>query len=146
MQVRPFGYVSIDGGPKTGEALALHALQAAPGRHRVTVSCELCDDEVETIDVRSGQENLFRLRAQLKPATIAFDVEPPTALVRAAGVARAAGETRAEPIEIVSAKGPTTLQHRVDYEISAPGYRTVRKSVAIAPGRLTVIEERLSPP
>jgi hypothetical protein len=99
------------------------------------VRCEWCEDAVETIDVATDAENVFRLRAQLKPSRLSFDYQPADAQVRVGGELRTARESLEHPFTIQSPRGPASFQHRVEYEVSYPGYRTEKRVVMIEPGK-----------
>jgi serine/threonine-protein kinase len=142
--VRPYGIIQVDDGAPSPQPLAQHAVEMAPGRHTITVSCAYCDPALETVDVRPGAENVFRLRAQLKPSKLSFDYQPPEAVVHVNGTLRTARESLEHPFDISSPRGPASFQHRVDYEVSAPGYRPERKSVLVEPGKPTVLHGSLT--
>lgn len=142
--VRPYGVIQVDDGAPSPQPLAQHAVEMAPGQHTITVSCAYCDPALETVDVRPGTENVFRLRAQLKPSKLSFDYQPPEATVRLNGTLRPARESLEHPFEVSSPRGPASFQHRVEYEVSAPGYRTERKSVLVEPGKPTVLHGSLT--
>ena len=135
IQVRPYGAIQVDREPPSPQPLAQHDLELTPGRHTVTVRCEWCEDAVETIDVAPDAENVFRLRAQLKPSRLSFDYQPVEAQVRVAGELRTARESLEHPFQINSPRGPASFQHRVEYEVSYPGYRTEKRVVMIEPGK-----------
>jgi serine/threonine-protein kinase len=117
------------------QPLAQHDLELTPGRHTVTVRCEWCEDAVETIDVATNAENVFRLRAQLKPSRLSFDYQPAEAQVRVGEELRTARESLDHPFDILSPRGPASFQHRAEYEVSYPGYRTEKRVVMIEPGK-----------
>ncbi len=142
--VRPYGIIQVDDGEPSPQPLAQHALEMAPGRHTITVSCDYCEPATETVEVRPGVENVFRLRAQLKPSRLSFDYLPPEAVVRVGDTLRTARESLEHPFDVRSPRGPASFQHRVEYEVSAPGYLTERKSVLIEPGKPTVLRGSLA--
>jgi serine/threonine-protein kinase len=133
--VRPYGAIQVDKEAPSPQPLAQHDLELTPGPHSVTVRCEWCEDAVETIDVVADAENVFRLRAQLKPSRLSFDYQPAEAQVRVAGEVRTARESMEHPFDIRSPRGPASFQHRVEYEVSYPGYRTEKRVVSIEPGK-----------
>ncbi|MFL5344655.1 MAG: protein kinase domain-containing protein [Hyalangium sp.] len=133
--VRPYGAIQVDTEVPSPQALAQHDLQLAPGRHAITVRCEWCEDAVETINVVPGTENVFRLRAQLKPARLSFDYQPAEAQVRVGKELRTARDSQEHPFTIESPRGPASFQHRVEYEVSSPGYRTEKRMVLVEPGK-----------
>lgn len=142
--VRPFGFIRVDGGPRSSQALAQHNLSLAPGPHTVTITCQWCEDTQETIEVQPGQQNVFHLRAQLKTTLLSFDYEPKEALVRVGEQQRSARETLATPFEIRSPRGPPSFQHQVEYEISYLGYRTERRVVQLEPGKALTLHGALT--
>jgi hypothetical protein len=133
--VRPYGAIQVDNEAPSPQPLSQHDLQLAPGRHTITVRCEWCEDAVETIDVVPGAENVFRLRAQLKPSRLSFDYQPPEAQVRVGKELRTARDSQEHPFNIQSPRGPASFQHRVEYEVSYPGYRTEKRMVLVEPGK-----------
>lgn len=142
--VRPYGFIQVDDGKPSAQPLARHVVEMEPGRHTLTVSCDYCEPTTEEVEARPGEENVFRLRAQLKPSRLSFDYQPPEAVVRVGGVERTARESMTEPFEIQSPRGPASFQHRVEYEVSAPGHLPERKTVLIEPGKPTVLRGSLT--
>ena len=141
--VRPYGYVRLDEGKRSPQPLAQHALEVPPGQHTVTISCDYCEDARETIEVRPGAENIFRLRAQLKTSRLSFQYEPADAVVRVGGEVRGIRESQEHPFEIQSPRGPATFQHRVEYEVSHNGYLTEKRVALIEPGKATTLRGAL---
>jgi serine/threonine-protein kinase len=137
--VRPYGYVRVDEGKASPQPLAQHSLELPPGQHTVTISCDYCEDARETIDVRPGAENVFRLRAQLKASRLSFQYEPADAQVRVGGEVRTVRETQERPFEIQSPRGPASFQHRVEYEVSHNGFLTEKRVALIEPGKPTTL-------
>jgi serine/threonine-protein kinase len=137
--VRPYGYVRVDEGTPSPQPLAQHSLEVPPGRHTITISCDYCEDARETIDVRPGTENVFRLRAQLKASRLSFLYEPADAQVRVGGEVRTARETQERPFDIQSPRGPASFQHRVEYEVSHNGFLTEKRVALIEPGKSTTL-------
>jgi serine/threonine protein kinase len=133
--VRPYGAIQVDDALPSPQALAQHDLELTPGRHTITVRCEWCEDVVETIDVVPGVENVFRLRALLKPSLVSFDYQPPEAQVRVGDTLRTARESLERPFDIRSPRGPASFKHRVEYEVSYPGYRTEKRVATVEPGK-----------
>ena len=146
VQVRPFGFVQLDDGSRSPQALTLHTLRAAPGRHRVTVSCEYCETTQETIDVTAEGTNVFPLPAILKPAELRFDYEPPDATVVIGTERRSAAQSLKEPFEIRSARGARSFQHFVEYDIHREGFITEHRRTQVAPGSSTVVHGKLARP
>jgi eukaryotic-like serine/threonine-protein kinase len=143
--VRPYGSIRVDGGAPSPQQLAQHNVQVAPGTHTITVSCGYCEDATETIDVKPGGENVFRLRALLKPSQLTMDYQPPDATVRVGDVERTAHDSIQSPFDIRSPRGPASFQHRVEVEISSPGYATEKRVVLLEPGKPTTLRGSLKP-
>ena len=142
--VRPYGWLSIDGG-KSSEALSIHTLALTPGHHVLRVSCQWCEDQVVPIDVVAGKPETLAIPARLKPAELRFAFEPSSAMVRVGEVSRAAGQSLTHPFEIASPRAPTRFVHRVEYDVTAPGYRPVHSSVEILPGAIRTLTGKLVP-
>ncbi|ATB40076.1 serine/threonine protein kinase [Cystobacter fuscus] len=143
--VRPYGYIRVDNGARSAEPLAQHSAALLAGTHMVTISCDYCEDARESIEVRPGAENVFRLRAQLKASRLSFDVEPADALVRVGEETRTARDTQTRPFDIPSVRGPAVFQHRVEYELSRSGYRTEKRVAYIEPGKSDIVRGVLVP-
>ncbi|MBN9685077.1 MULTISPECIES: serine/threonine-protein kinase [unclassified Corallococcus] len=143
--VRPYGSIRVDGGPAGTQQLAQHDVHLSPGEHTVTVSCGYCEDATETIHVKPDGENVFRLRALLKASQLAMDYQPPDATVRVGDVERAANDSLQHPFDIRSPRGPASFQHRVEVEISSPGYKTEKRVVLLEPGKPTTLRGSLAP-
>ncbi|XXF74995.1 protein kinase [Myxococcaceae bacterium GXIMD 01537] len=144
VQVRPYGIIQVDDGMPSPQPLAQHAVEMTPGRHTITVSCGYCEPAEEVVEVKAGVENVFRLRAQLKHSRLSFDYQPAEAVVRVNGMLRTARESLERPFEVQSPRGPASFQHRVEIEVSAPGYLTERKVAHIEPGKPTVLRGSLT--
>ncbi|MFP2913126.1 serine/threonine protein kinase, partial [Pyxidicoccus sp. 3LFB2] len=143
--VRPYGIIRVGDGAPSAQPLQKHDVEVAPGRYPVTISCDYCEDVVDTIDVRSDGENVFHLRAQPKPALLSFDYQPADATVRVNEQVRTAHESLQAPFEVRSPRGPAGFQHTVEVEISHPGYRTEKRKVHLRPGERMNLPGSLTP-
>ncbi|NOK09414.1 serine/threonine-protein kinase [Corallococcus exercitus] len=143
--VRPYGSIRVDDGPAGTQQLAQHDVHLTPGPHVITVSCGYCEDATETIDVKPDGENVFRLRALLKSSQLALDYQPPDATVRVGDAERTAHDSLQHPFDIRSPRGPASFQHRVEVEISSPGYKTEKRVVLLEPGKPTTLRGSLAP-
>ncbi len=143
--VRPYGYIRVDDDARSAQALAQHTTRLTAGAHTVTITCDYCEPAEERIEVEPGEENVFRLRARLKGARLSFAYEPADAVVRVAGETRSARDSLERPFDIQSSPGPASFQHRVEYEISRPGYRTERRMALVAPGAASTVRGALVP-
>ncbi|RKH71886.1 serine/threonine protein kinase [Corallococcus interemptor] len=143
--VRPYGSIRVDDGPAGTQQLSQHDVHLTPGPHTITVSCGYCEDATETIDVRPDRENVFRLRALLKASQLSMDYQPQDATVRVGDVERTAHDSLQHPFDIRSPRGPASFQHRVEVEISSPGYKTEKRVVLLEPGKPTTLRGSLAP-
>ena len=141
--VRPYGALQVDDERKSSEALSVHTLALTPGRHVLRVSCQWCDDQVVPIEVVAGKPETLAIPARLKSAELRFAFEPSNAQVRVGEVTRPAAESLSHPFEIPSPRAPTRFVHRVEYEVTAPGYRTIRSSVELLPGASRTLTGKL---
>jgi serine/threonine-protein kinase len=143
--VRPYGYLRVDESHPSTEALSVHALALPPGRHVLRVSCQWCEDQAVTVDVVPGTPLTLAIPARLKPALLRFEFEPSTARVRIGALTRSAADSLEHPFEVPSPRAPTRFLHRVDYEVTLPGYRSVHASVDVLPGATRTLSGRLVP-
>ncbi|MCE9670255.1 protein kinase [Myxococcus stipitatus] len=143
--VRPFGLIRVDDGAPSAQALQKHDVEILPGRHTVTISCDYCEDVVDTIDVRADAENVFHLRAQPKSSALTIDYEPAEATVRVGDQVRTARESLQQPFEVRAPRGPAGFQNSATVEISHPGYKTERRQVHLRPGEPMLIRGSLRP-
>jgi hypothetical protein len=117
--VRPFGYVQVDDGPRSTDALSRHVLKLSPGPHRFTVTCDLAcepNGRTQVREVKRGEDVL--LVAPLKPSLVSFQGYPADAVVRIGGEERSAAETATRPFRLETPPGGSTeLRHRFNYEV-----------------------------
>lgn len=144
IQVKPHGYVQVDDGPRSADSLRSHRIRLAAGSHRVRVSCDWCEDAVETIHVKGDGTDAFFFATRPKPAHLGFDFEPPDALIRVGSVERTARQTLTDPITVSLPRG--VPKQVIDYEVSLPGFITQRKSIEVAAGKNEVLSGRLARP
>jgi serine/threonine-protein kinase len=138
--VRPWGYVQIDDGPRTTEALARHVLKLTPGPHRFTVTCDLCESKGRsvTLDVKAG--DVVPLIAPLTPSLVSFEGWPADAKVRVGSQELTIKQSQDTPFRV----GPPTagspeMRHKVEFSISVAG-ELVDKGVKYAvPGKPLVV-------
>lgn len=139
--VRPFGYVKVDEGARSVDALSRHQLKLLPGRHRFTVTCDLaCEPEGKAIsvEVRPGEDVL--LVAPLKPSLVSFQGYPADAVIRVGSEERTAAESATRPFRLVTpAGGSTELRHRFEFEVRAGGQVIDRGSRTADPGRPLIV-------
>jgi serine/threonine-protein kinase len=144
VNVRPYGYVSIDAGPRSGEALQLHSFKLTPGRHSFTVTCdELCEPKTVVFDVEAGKINELNLPAPLKASLVTFEGFPADAVVRIGAEQRSCAETRTRPFRIETPpEGSPQLRHLVTYDVVSDGHRLQAGTVPVTPGKPAVIERK----
>jgi serine/threonine-protein kinase len=143
--IRPYGSVAVDGGPKSKEPLAAHALLLSPGRHTIRVSCEWCEDTNHTITVLATGAQTFALPARLKTAYLRFDFQPEDATVTVAGEQRTSAQSLSQPFALLSPRAATRFIHHVAYVVSRPGYRDARGTVEVLPGKSETLTGKLEP-
>ncbi|MFP2932414.1 serine/threonine protein kinase, partial [Pyxidicoccus sp. 3LG] len=145
--VRPFGIIRVDDGVPSAQPLQKHDVEVAPGRHSVTISCDYCEDVVDSIDVSENGENVFHLRAQPKPALLSFEYQPAEATVSVEGqpLSRTVQESLKVPFEVRFPRGPAGFQHSVTVNITHPGFQPARLVVHLRPGVPTKLSGSLRP-
>jgi serine/threonine-protein kinase len=145
LQVRPWAYVEVDGGPRSQEALAEHRLQLPPGPHQVKITCQVCEPSEETITVPdAATEEPIRLAARPRPAFLVFEVDPPDATVRVGDEERAARDTAGAPFLVTIPRG--SFQNPVEYSVRSPGYTPLTNRVVVKAGERLPVTARLSRP
>jgi len=145
IQVRPWAYLQVDGGPRSPEPLAEHRLQLTPGPHRVKITCPVCEPSTEAIDVPDGpSEEPFRLAARPRPALLVFEVDPPEATVRVGGEERPARDTAAAPFQVAIPRG--SFQSPVEYTVRSPGFQTLTGQVMAKAGERAPVAVKLVSP
>jgi hypothetical protein len=143
--VRPYGSIAVDGGPKSRDPLAAHALLLVPGHHAIQVSCEWCEDSLHTIDVLPGGPQTFALPARLKTAYVKFDFEPKDATVTVGGEQRTSEQSLSHPFALLSPRAATRFIHQAAYVVSRPGYRDARGTLEVLPGKSETVAGKLEP-
>jgi eukaryotic-like serine/threonine-protein kinase len=140
--VRPFGYLQVDEGPRSTEALARHLVHLTPGKHRFVVTCEACETQPHAVDraVVAGEE--IAIIAPLKPSLVSFTGFPENAVVRIADEERTVGQSQRDPFRVVTPPaGSLKMQHLVEYEVKVDGAVVDRGSRWVEPGKPTLIEK-----
>ncbi|MCY1022894.1 serine/threonine-protein kinase [Pyxidicoccus sp. MSG2] len=143
--VRPYGIIRVGDGAPSAQPLQKHDLEVTPGLHTVTISCDYCDDVVDTIEVSANGENVFHMGAQPKPTMLSLDYEPADATVRIGDEERTAQESLQKPFEVRSPRGPAGFQHTVVVEISRTGFQPERRVVHLRPGKPATLKGSLRP-
>jgi serine/threonine-protein kinase len=146
INVRPYGYVSVDQGARTSEALQLHTLKVAAGKHTFTVTCdEACEPNgrTATLDVQPGKVNELKLPAPLRPSLVVFEGFPPEALVRIGSEQRTIADAKARPFRVEAPpEGSPQLRHVVSWEVTLDGKRLQGGTELVTPGKPAVIERK----
>ncbi len=145
INVRPFGYVTVDNGPRSADQLAVHKLQLPPGEHRFVVTCDdACDTNGTTRKelVTSGGPPI-NIVAPLKASMLSFEGFPADAVVQIGAESRAAGSTLSEPFRITTpTEGRRILAHEVRYTVSHAGAVLQSDVARVTPGKLEFVRRR----
>jgi tRNA A-37 threonylcarbamoyl transferase component Bud32 len=142
VNVRPFGYVTIDDGPRSVDALAVHKLSIPPGVHRFLVTCDdYCDagGAVRSEAVAAGGPPL-NIVAPLKASLLSFEGFPADAVVQVGAESRPAGLTLATPFRVTTpSEGRRIMAHEVRYTVSHAGAVVAQGTARVAPGKLEIV-------
>lgn len=144
VNIRPFGYLVVDGGPKSDDALARHVLKLTRGRHRLTVGCERCESGGRTfeVEVGAGAQGPFNLAAPLKASKLSFRGWADGAVVRVGRETRAVAESLERPFEIsMPPEGNPQMLHRVRYEVLVAGAVVDSGEKTLEPGKAEILEK-----
>ena len=120
----------------------MHRLKLAPGRHTLTVTCELCESAGRTVSVsvEPRKENLFLVPAPLKPSLVSFDGFPDDAVARIGAETRSIAEAKKNPFRItMPPEGSPQMRHQVKYEVTKDSERLGDGVVDVKPGDPLVI-------
>jgi len=142
--VRPFGYLKVDDGQRSKEALQVHMLKLAPGLHHFTVTCDRCENQGESqeVTVRSSSDAPILMVAPLKPSLVSFAGFPPDAVVRVGTEERTVAATKTNPFRITNPKaGSKEMRYHVNYEVLLGGKTIASGSQPVAPGEPAVISK-----
>lgn len=137
--IRPYGYLQVDSQPRSTDALARHALKLTPGKHRFTVTCDVCETagRTVTLEVKAGDE--LPLIAPLKPSLVSFQGWPDDARVRVGALEKTVRESQATPFRITTPpQGNNEMRHRVAYTVSVGGAAESGEKYVV-PGKPLVI-------
>lgn len=141
--VRPFGYLQVDDGARSSEALVRHALKLTPGRHRFTVTCdEVCEANGKTTVVEVRANEVIPLVAPLRPSLVSFRGWPDDARVRVGRNEMTVRESQSTPFRVTTPpSGSPEMRHKVEFTVIEGG-QAVETSVRYAtPGTPLVIEK-----
>jgi serine/threonine protein kinase len=145
VKVRPFGYLRVDDGPLS-QAQPLHQLRLSPGKHRFTVTCDVCEapKPVEAVVV-AGE--VLALVAPLKPSLVMFGGFPADARVRVGGEERTVAETLQRPFQLVTpAAGSRRMQHELVYSVVSQAGEVLEAGTWwLEPGKTTLVERGRKP-
>ncbi|MHB8873415.1 MAG: protein kinase domain-containing protein [Myxococcaceae bacterium] len=146
VRIRPWGYLSVDGKPRTATALPLHRLSLTTGKHAFTVTCDACVAAGETREqlVVAGKTNEVLLAAPLKPSGLVFFDFPAEALVTVGADQRTVKDSQARPFQIVPpASGSPSALYQVPWSVSAPGFRVAKGTARVEPGKTEAVRGSL---
>ncbi|MBL8920741.1 MAG: serine/threonine protein kinase [Myxococcaceae bacterium] len=141
VMVRPFGFLAIDGEPRSADALAMHRLKLSPGDHRFTVTCDDCEASgiTRTVSIAPGQEAIS-LVAPLKPSLLSFDGFPSEAIVQVGAETRTVAESMSSPFRITTPpEGRRAMLHDVKYSVTLQGATLAQDVARVQPGKLLVV-------
>ncbi len=146
VKVRPFGYLSVDGAPRTRDQLTLFELNLPPGRHTFTVTCEEhCEPAGRSSqhDVQPGRANELWVNPPLKPSLVTFEGFPDEAQVRIGAEQRTVAQARAKPFRIETPpEGSAQQRHLVSYEVTLDGQLLQGETLPIIAGKAQVIDRK----
>jgi eukaryotic-like serine/threonine-protein kinase len=141
--IRPFGYLQVDDGPRSADALARHVLKLPAGSHRFTVTCDFCETQGRTVtlDIKKGEE--IPIVAPLKPSLVSFQGWPDDAKVRVGPVEKTVKDSQVTPFRLSTPpSGNPEMRHKIEYTVTVGG-EIVDKGVQYAvPGKPQVIERK----
>ncbi len=141
--VRPWGYLAVDGQPRSAEQLSRFNLKLTPGKHTFTVSCEQCDAKAppRVVEVQPGQD--VTLSAPLVPSLVSFAGFPEGALVRIGGEQRPAADTRERPFKVAAPpEGLREMRYTVRFEVTRDAVVIERGERLVEPGKPLFIERK----
>ena len=142
VNIRPWGYLAVDKGARSADSNTVHRLKLPPGRHSLTVSCDLCvdDGKTVTVNVEPGKENLYLVPAPLKPSLVSFAGFPDDATARIGAETRSIAETKQNPFQIrMPPEGSPQMRHKVKYEITKDSEQLDHGEVEVTPGAPLII-------
>ncbi len=146
VKVRPFGYLSVDGAPRSREQLTMFELNLPVGKHTFTVTCEEhCEPAGRSTQftAQQGVANELWVNPPLKPSLVTFDGFPDDAVVRIGAEQRTVGQARANAFRIESPpEGSKEQRHFVTYEVTHGGQPLQRDTVPVIAGKALVIERK----
>ena len=144
VNMKPFGYLAVDGAARSREEAALFDLNLPPGVHTFTVTCEHCEQagRSEDRDVQAGKPNVLWLKPPLKPSLVKFEGFPDDAMVRVVGAEdRTVAQARSRPFKIeMPAEGSSEHRHVVTYEVTHEGKVLQKDSLPVIAGESKIIE------
>ncbi len=149
LDLRPYGWVRVDGAKKTAEEKR-HLLMLAPGTHTVHYGCAYCLERELTVEIKEGSENYVPLRVQPRPGQLTFDVEPKGAaftikaeLAPGKRDQRTAADARERPFSVDFEPGEP--RRTVSYEIAAAGFKAHKGEVEVRPVGPRFVSVKLVP-
>jgi serine/threonine-protein kinase len=144
VNVRPFGYLSVDQKERSADALTAHRFKLGVGHHKLTVTCDACESTGKTVDVdvMAGKENSFNVAAPLKASNVMFTGFPDDAVVRIGTEQRTAKESLSVPFRItMPPEGSPTMLHQVKYEVLQNGEVIASGTKTVEPGKSLAISK-----
>lgn len=144
VNVRPFGFLTVDDQPRSPEPLAVHQLKLAPGDHRFVVTCDACDSAgvSRSVAVAPGGPPI-NIAAPLKASLLSFEGFPAEAVVQIGSETRLASQTLTTPFRITTPpEGRRAMLHDVRYTVSLDGAVLVQDVAKVLPGQVDVVRRK----
>lgn len=144
VNVRPFGYVAVDGQMRSTDALAVHVLKLAPGEHRFLVTCDACDatGSVRTQVIGPGTDTV-NIVAPLKASMLSFEGFPTDAVAQVGADTLTVAQSLKTPFRITTPpEGRRAMLHEVKYTVTHQGTLLAQDVARIVPGQLEVIRRK----
>jgi serine/threonine-protein kinase len=147
--IRPFGFITVDDQPRSGDPLTIHRLKLAPGTHRLLVTCDDCEPQgvSRSITVVTGRPMVgpdkLNVAAPLKPSRVVFDGFPPEAIAEIGAQSRTVAQTMTEPFVISTPpEGRKAMVHDVKYVVKLGDQTLLEGQLRVKPGELGVVRRQ----
>ncbi len=139
IQLRPYGYLQLEGKKEKTPELSRHELKLSPGKHRVVIGCGFCDPVEELLEVPTdGAPGPYFFSVRPRPASLVVEFQPSDAWVTVnGGRPTRVADTDGTPIEVALAVSPNGLEREVEYEVFFPGFKKLKQKVQLTPGQVT---------
>lgn len=143
--VRPFGFLTVDGQNKSGDALAMHLLKLPVGNHKLMVTCEDCESAgvAHSHDLGGAGANHAR-RAGSSPRCCRSTASRPRRWSQKSAPRPAPRRSRSPvPFRISTPpEGRRAMAHDVRYTVTLQGATIAQDVAHIQPGKLLVVRRQ----